>query len=80
MQTDLANTMLKEFGPLMGGPSLWRALGYRTWTAFARAVRMGVVGVPVFEIPSRRGKFALTADVARWLLELRDKDAEFPEA
>lgn len=68
---NLTETMLKEFGPLMGGENLRRALGYRTWAAFARAVRTVTVGIPVFEIPHRRGRFALTTDVARWLDQLR---------
>lgn len=76
MQTyDLTERMLKEFGPLMGGEELRRALGYRTAPAFARAVRMNAVGIPVFEIPNRRGKFALTVDVATWLAALRRKQA-----
>lgn len=66
--------MLKEFGPLMGGEELRRALGYRTWAAFARAVRVNAVGIPVFEIPSRRGRFALTTDVAQWLVTMRGED------
>lgn len=68
---NLAETMLKEFGPLMGGEELRRALGYRTWAAFARAVRTDTIGIPVFEIPKRRGRFALTIDVATWLIALR---------
>lgn len=68
---NLAETMLKEFGPLMGGEELRRALGYRTGAAFARAVRMGTIGIPLFEIPNRRGRFALTIDVAKWLIALR---------
>lgn len=67
---ELTKKMLKEFGPLMGGEDLRRALGYRTAPAFARAVRLKTVGVRVFEIPGRRGKFALTADVATWLASL----------
>ncbi|MEZ5616439.1 MAG: hypothetical protein C3F19_11425 [Rhodocyclales bacterium] len=74
MQTnDLAEKMLKEFGPLMGGEDLRRALGYRTSAALARAARMGAVGVAVFDIPNRRGKFALTVDVAAWLTSLRNR-------
>ncbi len=70
---DLTKKMLKEFGPLMGGEDLRRALGYRTAPAFARAVRLQTLGVHVFEIPGRRGRFALTADVAAWLAILRQQ-------
>lgn len=68
MQTEnFEEILMKEYGPLMGGEDLRRALGYRTWSAFARAVRMGGLGVAVFEIAGRRGKFAFTRDVAKWL-------------
>lgn len=66
--------MLKEFGPLMGGEELRRALGYRSWAAFARAVRTNTVGIRIFEIPNRRGRFALTSDVAEWLIALRTRE------
>lgn len=62
-----------KYGPLMGGEDLRRALGYRTWSAFSRAVRTGVLEVTVFEIPGRRGKFALTPEVADWLSRLREE-------
>lgn len=68
MQTEnFEEILMKEYGPLMGGEDLRRALGYRTWSAFARAVRLGGLGVAVFEIAGRRGKFAFTRDVAKWL-------------
>ncbi|OIQ97598.1 hypothetical protein GALL_203570 [mine drainage metagenome] len=72
----LKSVMLKEYGPLMGGEDLRRALGYRTWSAFARAVRSGVLAVTIFEIPGRRGKFALTPEVADWLTKLRQERAD----
>jgi len=60
-KSELKETMLKEFGHLMGGEDLRRALGYRTWSAFARATRINALGLAVFEIPGLRGKFALTS-------------------
>jgi len=72
---DPTEKMLKEFGPLMGGEDLRRALGYRSAPAFARAARLNVLGIAVFEIPGRRGKFAMTEDVATWLKGLRQQSA-----
>lgn len=59
--------MENQFGPLMGGADLWRSLGFRTATAFSRALRVGALELPIFDLPCRRGKFALTRDVAAWL-------------
>lgn len=72
--------MLQEYGPLMGGEDLRRALGYRTWSAFARAVRAEALLVKVFEIPGRRGRFALTQEVAEWLVQLRGQKTDRSEA
>lgn len=60
-----------KFGPLMMGRDLWRALGYPTFAAFVMARRRGTVPVAVFEIPMRKGVFAYTEDVARWVTQLR---------
>lgn len=79
MQSQLQDVMLKEYGPLMGGEDLRRALGYRTWSAFSRAIRSGIAGVDVFEIPGRRGKFALTSEVAAWLGQLRGNKPGQPQ-
>lgn len=56
--------------PLMSGPELWKALGYRTGTAFSQAARRGMTPVSVFHIPGRRGQHALRADVVAWVASL----------
>ena len=70
MGDELLIEMTAQFGPLMGGEDLYRALGFRTSAAFRRALRCNQVSVRVFELPTRRGKFALTRDVAIWLEQL----------
>jgi hypothetical protein len=55
------------FGPLVGGDDLIKILGYRNPAAFRQAQRQGRLGVRVFNLPARRGKFALTAEVAAWI-------------
>lgn len=69
---DLMSSMIEKYGPLIGGEQLWRALGYQTWAAFARAARNGTLGIKVFTVPGRKGRFALTADVAAWLAKLKE--------
>lgn len=76
MQTgNFEEILMREYGPLMGGEDLRRALGYRTWSAFARAVRMDGLGLTVFAIPGRRGKFAFTRDVATWLQSVGESNS-----
>jgi len=60
----------RRFGPILGAPDLWLILGFRTADAFRKAVERGKAPVPTFTLPNRRGRFALTADVVRWLESL----------
>jgi len=64
---EMTMALLEQYGPLMGGQDLWRTLGYRTWAAFARSARNGSLGVRVFTLSGRKGRFALTMEVAAWL-------------
>ena len=57
----------REHGPILSCPVLWRLLGYRTADAFRKAVQRKTVPVETFSIPHRRGRFAKTVDVVRWL-------------
>jgi hypothetical protein len=52
---------------VVGGPTLWRLLGYRTGDAFRKAAQRKTLPVPVFKLAGRQGRFALTADVASWI-------------
>jgi hypothetical protein len=62
--------LYEEYGPLIGGPNLVKVLGFRTNAAFRRAEKIGNIGVDVFEIEGRKGKFARTEDVEAWLNKL----------
>jgi hypothetical protein len=65
---DVAVRMLQtEHGLVVGGPTLWRLLGYRTGDAFRKAAQRKTLPVPVFNLAGRQGRFALTADVAHWI-------------
>lgn len=73
--TDLFASLCQQYGPLMGGNDLRKSLGFRSADSFERAVRSGSLGVSVFTLVGRRGKFALTSDVAEWLVTQRDRAA-----
>ena len=66
-----AQQLVDQYGPIVGGRELRELLGYRTAPAMQRAVRKDLVGAPVFSMPGRRGLFAITTDIAGWLLEQR---------
>lgn len=71
----IANVFEKELldrhGPMMTGEGLRVALGYPSKEAFRQAVARKTTPIPIFGIEKRRGKFALTKDVAGWLAAQR---------
>lgn len=69
----LAEDLLRSHGHVVGGEALYRLLGYVSADAFQQALRRDAVGVPVFALPGRRGKFAMTRDVSAFLLRHRDR-------
>lgn len=71
LQTELRESLLRIHGPLLGGEALVAALGHRSAASLRQARRRGQVAVPLFTISNRRGWFALTQDVADWLVKCR---------
>lgn len=71
----LEQQLLEKYGPLLGGPSLYRVLGFKSAAALRQAVQRDQIGLQLFAITNRRGKFALTLHVAQWLAECCQSDA-----
>ncbi len=69
----LEQDLLVRHGPMLCGKALSNALGYPTNSAFRQALSRNTVPVPVFKITHRRGKFALSKDVAIWVASQREK-------
>ena len=69
----LAQELFSRFGPLVGGRDLAVLLGYPSVAALTQAERRKTVGIRIFEIENRRGRFAFTEDVGNWLAELRTR-------
>lgn len=63
--------LVDRYGPLIGGRDLRELLGFRTAAAMQRAIRQHLLKAPVFHIQGRRGLFAITTEVAGWLLQER---------
>lgn len=63
--------LTRTYGPTLRGQSLASALGYSSAAALRQAAKMGRVGVPLFTPQNRRGRWAVTREVARWLAEQR---------
>ncbi|MDT0627462.1 hypothetical protein [Alteromonas sp. W364] len=71
---ELEEKLFEENGPMMFGDLLRKALGYRSGDAFRQAARRGTLPIYTFKIENRRGRFAMTKDVAKWLASQRYSD------
>lgn len=69
LASELENKLYQSLGPMIYGDALYKSLGYSSADAFRQAVSRKTVPVDVFSIEKRRGKFALTRDVAKWIAE-----------
>jgi len=58
---------ISEYGPFVGGKNLRKLLGYSTYESFRQADNRKQLPVKTFNLPKRKGKYALTEDVAKWL-------------
>jgi len=73
LATLLERELAQLHGPMMTGEALRGALGYPSSDAFRQAVARKTTPIPIFPIEKRRGKFALTKDVAAWLAAQRER-------
>lgn len=67
INANMSEQMLKQYGPVMNGKDLYLSLGFKTYSAFYRAMQLKELGVDVFRLPKRRGWFAKTTEVASWI-------------
>lgn len=68
---ELKNDLLKLHGPIIGGQDLARALGFNSLKALRQAKSRDLLGLTVFTPPKRRGLYAVTSDVAEWIINHR---------
>ena len=67
----LEKELTEKHGAVVGNSDLRHLLGFKSYSSFNRAVRMNLLELDIFMIKNRRGKFALTKDVAQWISVLK---------
>lgn len=67
----LSRIMTTIHGPLLAGDVLVKTLGYSSSGALRQASLRDMVPVTLFDIPERKFKYALCAEVAEWLIQQR---------
>lgn len=70
---ELKKDLVSQYGQMIGGSELAKVLGYKSLVALRKARLRGAISIPLFTPVKRRTSFALTVDVADWLVEQRDK-------
>lgn len=63
--------LIERHGELMGARVLSEAIGYPSLAAMNMAIKRGKLNIKTFEIEGRKGRYALTVDVANWLWNLK---------
>ena len=63
--------LTERYGELVGGVLLSKILGYTSLDAVKRSIERRTLNLPTFFVKGRRGRFALTVDIAQWLSECR---------
>lgn len=68
----LEQQLVERYGVVISNDDLRQVLGYPSMGAFRQAYKRRTIGIPVFPFPNRRGKYAMTKDIAEWLAEQRN--------
>lgn len=79
VEAQIRTDLLERHGPLLSGNALRVALGYPTLAAMRQSVSRDTFPVPTFRIDGRRGRFALTWVVARWLASRQSIEVDIAE-
>jgi len=66
-ELELRRNLEQTFGRMMSSKQIGQLLVYPSAAAFRQALHRGAVKIRMFTLPQRRGRFAVTIDVARWL-------------
>lgn len=75
-EAELRSSLVAAYGAVLGGKDLSRALGFRTQSAFRKALERGALSIKIFQLPGRRGRFALTNELATWLWRQRQDPSQ----
>lgn len=67
----LEEELKQEFGHLICNQDLSLLLGFSNIGSFRQALKRGQIPVPIFTLENKRGKYALTKDIALYLAERR---------
>lgn len=59
--------LIREFGVVVSSADAAHLLGFKSTNALAKARARGILPIPMSRLPHRKGWFAETEAIARWL-------------
>jgi hypothetical protein len=71
----LRDRLVAMHGEMVSESALAELLGYPSLPALRQACKRNLAPVPIFTPAGRRGKFALTLDIAAWMYRCRTRAA-----
>ena len=71
----LEQTLIEKYGAMVGGADLAHLIGYRSADTLRKAVANDALTLKTFWVPGRQGRFALTVEVADWLMSMRQQQS-----
>lgn len=69
----LRRSLSERYGEIVGGAELATVLGFRSADTLRKAITNNTLNLKTFPVPGRQGRFALTEEVADWLISLREE-------
>jgi len=63
--------LLKLYGPVLTSQEISKILGFSTVHALRQAVLKGRLEIPLFRMAGKRGRFALTKEIASYVVSQR---------
>lgn len=72
----LLNELIEKHGEIVNLDSLSKIIGYKTVAAVKYAIKKEQLSINTFYIKGRKGRYAMTRDVASWLIECRKNNRQ----
>ena len=79
MERSIADHLMGRYGPVLDTGALVETLKFPSKDALERSLERGHLRLAITDLPSRRGKFALAQNVARYLVEI-STEKDFQES
>lgn len=75
LRGQLRQELASTYGEMIGGDRLRHVLGFGSSSSLSMAIQRKTIDLATFRVNGRRGRFALTKEIADWLVDQRSHTA-----